>query len=74
MLAWATIFSLVVVIGLAVPSALAETPGPPTDLAGTQEAGLVTLTWVAPEDDGGSPILEYNILRGDSIENLTVMN
>ncbi|UCC92913.1 MAG: fibronectin type III domain-containing protein, partial [Thermoplasmata archaeon] len=53
---------------------MADTPGPPTDLQATQEAGLVTLTWTAPEDDGGSPILEYNILRGDSIENLTVMN
>ncbi len=50
------------------------TPSAPLDLNATEEAGVVTLTWDPPEDDGDLPITEYNILRGDSIENLTVFN
>lgn len=49
-----------------------DAPGSPTSLTATEEAGVVALTWDPPEDDGGAPITEYNILRGDTIENLTM--
>jgi len=39
-------------------------PGAPRDLALTGSDGQVTLTWDAPEEDGGTPILGYNIYRG----------
>ena len=47
-----------------------EAPGAPRNLMATEEAGVMTLSWDPPADDGGLPITEYNILRGDSIENL----
>jgi hypothetical protein len=50
------------------------TPGAPQNLTATEEAGVVTLNWDPPEDDGDLPITEYQILRGDSIENLTAFN
>jgi len=46
-------------------------PSAPMNLTASEEAGVVTLTWDPPEDDGDLPISEYNILRGDTIENLT---
>ncbi len=46
-------------------------PGAPTNLAAEVDSVLVILTWDPPEDVGSSPILEYNILRGDAIDNLT---
>jgi hypothetical protein len=49
-------------------------PGAPGNLNATEAAGVVTLTWEAPESDGGLPISEYTILRGDSIENLTAFD
>jgi len=60
----------IVSVNLAV-SAEGE-PGAPTDLTAELDSVLVFLVWDAPEDEGASPILEYNILRGDTIDNLTM--
>ena len=37
------------------------TPGTPTDLTGTPGNGQIQLSWIAPSDDGGSPITGYRI-------------
>ena len=37
-------------------------PGAPTNLMATATDGQVTLTWDAPEDDGGTPITDYEYL------------
>jgi hypothetical protein len=37
----------------------AAVPQPPTAVAGLAGDGQVTVSWTAPGDDGGSPILEY---------------
>jgi hypothetical protein len=47
-------------------------PGAPTSLTAEMDSVLVFLAWDAPEDEGASAILEYNILRGDTIDNLTM--
>lgn len=49
-------------------------PGAPADLTATEAAGEVTLSWTAPLDDGGWPILEYVVMRGDSEANLDVLD
>ncbi len=46
-------------------------PGPPVDLATVPGDGQVTLSWSAPEKDGGSPVISYVIMRGTSPEDLT---
>ncbi len=66
----ALLLLLVLSINLAV-SAEGE-PGAPTNLAAEMDSVLVLLAWDAPEDEGASAILEYNILRGDTIEDLTM--
>lgn len=66
----ALLMLVVVSINLAV-SAEGE-PGAPNGLTAEMDSILVLLAWDAPEDEGASAILEYNILRGDTIENLTV--
>lgn len=38
-------------------------PGAPQNLVATPGPGIVTLSWSAPADDGGSPILNYQIYR-----------
>jgi fibronectin type 3 domain-containing protein len=38
-------------------------PGPP-NLQATQGNGVVTLEWTEPDDDGGSPIIKYNVYKG----------
>jgi large repetitive protein len=37
------------------------TPGAPTNLSGTSGSTSVALTWIAPANDGGSPITDYVI-------------
>ena len=44
----------------ATPSTI-KTPGEPTNLVSTAGDRNVTLTWEAPQDDGGDPITEYVI-------------
>ncbi|MBN1539402.1 MAG: fibronectin type III domain-containing protein [Candidatus Thermoplasmatota archaeon] len=58
-------------MALQIEIPLLTAPSPPLDLAGTLEENNVSLTWSEPEDDGGSPILEYLVFRGttgDSME------
>jgi hypothetical protein len=49
-------------------------PGAPGELAAEEEAGSVTLTWHLPADDGGLAITEYTVLRGDSDDDLSVLD
>lgn len=39
-------------------------PGPPTDLLAKSILGHLVLTWKAPGNDGGRPILGYTVFRG----------
>lgn len=39
-------------------------PGPVVNLTAVVGDGLVRLSWLAPLDDGGSPILKYKVVRG----------
>ena len=41
-----------------------KTPSAPRDLLATPGDGYVNLMWIAPSDDGGSPITNYKIYRG----------
>ena len=66
----ALLMLVVVSVDMAV-SAEGE-PGAPTNLTAEMDSVLVLLAWDAPEDEGTSAILEYNILRGDTIDNLTM--
>jgi hypothetical protein len=36
-------------------------PSPPCHLRGTAAVGAIVLNWSSPEDDGGAPVLGYNI-------------
>ncbi len=36
-------------------------PSPPTDVSGIPGDGRVAVTWDAPRDDGGTPILDYEV-------------
>ncbi len=65
----ALLMLVVVSVDMAV-SAEGE-PGAPTNLTAEMDSVLVLLAWDAPEEEGTSAILEYNILRGDTIDNLT---
>ncbi len=46
-------------------------PSAPRNLQATRGDSSVTLTWEAPDTDGGSPILNYTIYRGTSPGNQT---
>src|SRR5438552_2078893 len=48
----------------ATPNPPATVPGAPRNLQASPGDGQVALTWQAPSDDGGSPILLYTIYRG----------
>lgn len=46
--------------GMYDPQTVLETPGAPTSVAATStEQGVATITWAAPDDDGGSPVTSY---------------
>lgn len=49
---------------------LTDKPQPPTSLSITETTPeSVTLVWTAPEDDGGSPVIEYVIEKRDMKRN-----
>src|SRR5436309_1925064 len=50
----------------ATPTAPAGPPGAPQGLVATAGDATVTLTWSAPNSNGGSPITNYRIYRGTS--------
>lgn len=50
----------------ATPGPPATVPGPPTGLTAIGGDGFVALAWLAPDDDGGSPITNYRLYRGTS--------
>src|SRR5207244_2938722 len=50
----------------ATPTAPATPPGAPQGLGATAGDATVTLTWSAPNSNGGSPITNYRIYRGTS--------
>lgn len=43
-------------------SVAATAPGAPTNLTATVDHSSIRLEWSAPQDDGGSPILHYEVL------------
>jgi len=51
----------------------ATRPGAPTDLTATTGDGQVTLTWEAPEDDGGAPITSYTVSAVNTDGTYTVL-
>jgi hypothetical protein len=47
--------------GFIAPAQAAGPPGPPTNLTAAAGDDLVVLDWLAPADDGGSPITDYYV-------------
>lgn len=45
---------------------VASEPGAPQAVAGVTDMGAVTVSWLAPVDDGGSPILGYEVVSTSS--------
>ena len=41
----------------------ATTPGAPTDLAALVDSHVAQLTWIAPANNGGSPVLRYTVYQ-----------
>src|SRR6059058_141046 len=56
----------------ATPTAPATPPGAPQGLGATAGDATVTLTWSAPNSNGGSPITNYRIYRGTSYNGETL--
>ncbi len=48
-------------------------PGPVRNLAIDEVGGQVELSWDAPESDGGWPVVEYHIYRGNSTDEMVVI-
>src|SRR5436190_1932533 len=57
----------------ATPTAPATPPGAPQGLGATAGDATVTLTWSAPNSNGGSPITNYRIYRGTSSNGETLL-
>ena len=57
----------------ATPEAVLLPPGKVLSLTGEAKGTRVTLLWTTPDDDGGSPITGYVVLRGTSPGNMTVV-
>ena len=57
----------------ATPRRPAVEPGAVLTLVSEVKDGKVTLVWMAPDDDGGSPVTGYVVLRGLSRKALTVV-
>jgi hypothetical protein len=52
---------------------LKTVPDSPQGLQASAGDGVVNLSWNPPSYDGGSPVTKYNIYRGDSSANLTLL-
>ena len=57
-------------VGSSIPSDIASaiptsTSTAPTNLVAVSDAGQVSLTWLSPSDDGGSPITDYLVEYSD---------
>ena len=52
-----------------------DAPGAPQLLTATPGPGLgqTTVSWQAPSDDGGVPVLSYNVYRGESPSTVTTL-
>ena len=48
-------------------------PGPPTALQVSLVDGSAVLQWVTPEEDGGSPVIGYKVLRGTAAGEETLL-
>jgi fibronectin type 3 domain-containing protein len=48
-------------------------PGAPTNVAADPDDGIVVISWNAPLSDGGAPITNYTVYRGDVSGNLTAL-
>jgi parallel beta-helix repeat protein len=48
-------------------------PGAPRNLGATPGNAQVSLQWIAPADDGGSPITKYTVYRGTSSGSLSFL-
>src|SRR5439155_5462375 len=57
----------------ATPTAPPAPPRAPQGLAATAGDATVTLTWSAPNSNGGSPITNYRIYRGTSSTGETLL-
>ncbi len=51
---------------LRVVSQPVSSPGAPTGLTAVSGGSQINLSWTAPIDEGGSPVSNYNIYRGDA--------
>ena len=45
-------------------------PGPPTGLGGVSRGTTIGLIWGPPESDGGSPVTNYTVYRGLTLDDL----
>ncbi|MDD1755571.1 MAG: fibronectin type III domain-containing protein, partial [Methanomassiliicoccales archaeon] len=57
-------------------SASASTPGvpsTPSNLDGSSTGSSISITWSAPSQDGGAPILSYRVYRGSSEDSLNLV-
>ncbi len=66
---WLNLMNATVTIdGEVVP--MYRPPSEPTDLTVTETDGNATITWGAPEDDGGRPVTGYILFKGTSPDDL----
>jgi fibronectin type 3 domain-containing protein len=56
-----------------VSVAVGSVPTAPLDLVAEAGNATVTLTWEAPENDGGWPITGYKVYRGTSADSLSLL-
>ena len=62
-----------VTIQIVIDNIVYTPPNPPGNLTATTQNGNIALTWTIPSNDGGKPILQYNIYRGNIPEELLLL-